>query len=103
MSEFEPWFGIGPRPLNWPLFRAYADLARKHRMRYIGPFTVTRVVGDNAVELKGLPDRMPKVLNTEYVHLYKRDDDPRLAELRQSPLLPRPQIRDNDDEEFPRH
>ena len=99
-----PKYEVGDEVLvYWPPFRAYADLARKHRMRYIGPFTVTRVVGDNAVELKGLPDRMPKVLNTEYVHLYKRDDDPRLAELRQSPLPPRPQIRDNDDEEVPRH
>ena len=99
-----PKYEVGDEVLvYWPPFRAYADLARKHRMRYIGPFAVTRVVGDNAVELKGLPDRMPKVLNTEYVHLYKRDDDPRLAELRQSPLPPRPQLRDNDDEEVPRH
>ena len=99
-----PKYEVGDEVLvYWPPFRAYADLARKHRMRYIGPFTVTRVVGDNAVELKGLPDRMPKVLNTEYVHLYKCNDNPRLAELRQSPLPPRPQIRDNDDEEVPRH
>ena len=39
----------------WPPFRAYADVARKHRLRYIGPFKVVRAVGANAVELEGLP------------------------------------------------
>ena len=73
----------------WPLFRAYADIERKHRLRYIGPFRVVRVVGDNAVELDGLPGRMPRVLNTEYVHLYKRDSDTQLARLRHTPQPPR--------------
>ena len=74
----------------WPPFRAYADIERKHRLRYIGPFRVVRVVGNNAVELEGLPGRMPRVLNTEYVHLYKRDNDAQLAKLRHTPQPPRP-------------
>ena len=75
----------------WPPFRAYTDIARKHRLRYIGPFVVVKMIGDNAVELRGLPDRMPKVINTEYIHPYKRDEDQRLTLLRQSPQPPRPQ------------
>ena len=74
----------------WPPFRAYTDIARKHRLRYIGPFEVVRMIGENAVELNGLPERMPKVINTEYIHLYKRDDDTRLTSLRQAPQPPRP-------------
>ena len=74
----------------WPPFRSYTDVVRKQRLRYIGPFKVLRVVNDNAVVLEGLPERMPKTINTEYIHLYKRDDDERLANLRQSPQPPHP-------------
>ena len=60
-------------------------------------------IGENVVELKGLPERMPKVINTEYVHLYKRDDDPRLAALRQAPQPPRPHVRNDDGDDILRH
>ena len=86
-----PQYSTGDEVLvYWPPFRAYTDIARKHRMRYIGPFTVVRMIEDNAVELEGLPERMPRVINTEYVHPYKRDDDEQLRQLRQSPQPPRP-------------
>ena len=75
----------------WPPFRVYADLARKHRLRYIGPFSVLHMIGSNAVELDGLPDKMPPVINTEYIHPYKRGNDMKLEEMRQSPLPPQPQ------------
>ena len=65
----------------WPPFRAYAELERKHRLRYIGPFTVIKMIGENAVELKGLPGRMPKAINLEYIHPYKRDEDTRLTDV----------------------
>ena len=74
----------------WPPFRSYTDVVRKQRLRYIGPFKVTKMINDNVVELEGLPERMPKIINAEYIHLYKRDDDERLADLRQSPQPPRP-------------
>ena len=76
--------------MYWPPFRAYAELERKHRLRYIGPFTVIGMIGENAVNLKGLPGRMPKAINLEYVHPYKKDEDTRLTMLRQlpCPLLP---------------
>ena len=87
-----PQYGYGDQVLvYWPPFRAYADLARKHRLRYIGPFTVLRMIGDNAVELDGLPERMPTTINTEYIHPYRTGDDARLEEMRQSPLPPQPQ------------
>ena len=87
-----PHYDFGDQVLvYWPPFRAYADLARKHRLRYIGPFTVLRMIGQNAVELDGLPDKMPPVINTEYVHPYKHGDDMRLEEMRQSPPPPLPQ------------
>ena len=58
---------------------------------YIGLFTVLRMIGDNAVELDGLPERMPTTLNTEYIHPYRTGDNARLEEMRQSPLPPQPQ------------
>ena len=74
----------------WPPFRTYTDVVRKQRLRYIGPFKVVTMIGDNAVELEGLPEWMPRIIKTEYIHLYKRDEDVRLADLRQSPQPPRP-------------
>ena len=77
--------------MHWPLFRLYADVFRKHRLRYVGPFTVVKIVGENAVELEGLPERMPKVINTEYLHPYIQDDSSMLHTLRHSPPPPQPQ------------
>ena len=87
----KPQYSVGDEVLvYWPPFRAYAEIERKHRLRYIGPFKVVRPVGDNAVELDGLPGKMPRVLNAEYVHLYRRDHDTQLAAQRHSPQPPRP-------------
>ena len=44
----------------WPPFCAYAELERKHRLRYIGPFTVIKMISENAVELKGPPEENAK-------------------------------------------
>ena len=70
------------------LFVHMQKLERKHRLRYIGPFTVIKAIGENAVELKGLPERMPKAINLQYIHPYKRDDDSRSTRLRQLPGPP---------------
>ena len=87
-----PQFQPGDKVLmHWPSFRPYADLFRKHRLRYVGPFTVVQMVGTNAVELEGLPERMPNVINTEYLHPYITDDHPLLKTLRLSPDPPLPQ------------
>ena len=61
---------------------------RKQRLRYIGPFKAIKIINDNVVKLEGLPERMPKIINAECIHLYKRDDDTRLANLRQLPHPP---------------
>ena len=74
----------------WPPFRAYSEEARKHRLRYVGPYRVRKVVGPCVVELEGLPAKMPAAINVEYLHLYRRDSDDRLAALRLSPLPPCP-------------
>ena len=88
----QPQFKTGDKVLmHWPSFRPYADLFRKHRLRYVGPFTVIKMVGNNAVELEGLPERMPTVINTEYLHPYISDDHPLLESLRRSPDPPLPQ------------
>ena len=88
----QPQFTAGEKVLmHWPSFRPYADLFRKHRLRYVGPFTVVKMVGTNAVELEGLPERMPTVINTEYLHPYISDDHPLLQALRCSPDPPLPQ------------
>ena len=87
-----PHFQPGDKVLmHWPSFRPYADLFRKHRLRYVGPFTVIRMVGTNAVELEGLPEHMPNVINAEYLHPYITDDHPLLRSLRLSPDPPLPQ------------
>ena len=74
----------------WPPFRAYSDESRKHRLRYVGPFVVARVLGMNACELEGLPSRMPKEINVEYLHPYRRDADGELAALRTAQPPPQP-------------
>ena len=74
----------------WPPFRAYSDEARKHRLRYVGPYRVKKVVGPSVVELEGLPAKMPSAINVEYLHPYTRDADDRLTALRTSPAPPRP-------------
>ena len=76
--------------VHWPSFRPYADLYRKQRLRYVGPFKVKKMIGANVVELEGLPARMPTTINTEYIHPYRRDDNPLLASLRHSHPPPQP-------------
>ena len=76
--------------LHWPSFRPYADLYRKQRLRYVGPFKVKKMLGENAVELEGLPKRMPTSINAEYIHPYKRDDSDLLASLRNTQQPPHP-------------
>ena len=49
------------------------------------------MVGTNSVELAGLPERMPNVINTEYLHPYITDDHPLLKSLRLCPEPPLPQ------------
>ena len=69
--------------LYWAPFRGLqSEFPRKHHLRYQGPFTVTRVISPQAVELTGLPPAMPNVINTEYLHLYRRDSDQQLQQLR---------------------
>ena len=86
-----PQLQIGDEVLvYWPPFRAYSDEARKHRLRYVGPYQVKKVVGPSVVELEGLPAKMPSAINVEYLHPYMRDVDDRLAALRTSPAPPRP-------------
>ena len=77
--------------IHWPSFRPYADLYRKQRLRYVGPFRVKRMIGENAIEVEGLPNRMPTTINTEYVHPYRRDESDLLASLRNTQQPPHPQ------------
>ena len=85
-----PDFRAGDEVLvYWVPFRAYSKEAHKHRLRYVGLFTVVSVPSPGVVELSGLPERMPKRINTQYVHRYLQDDDPRLTHLRRA--LPPPQ------------
>ena len=87
----KPLFQVGDEVLvYWVPFRAYNEEARKHRLRYVGPFTVTSVPSQGVVELDGLPERMPRLINTQYVHRYLRDVDPQLASLRNAPQPPLP-------------
>ena len=76
--------------MHWPSFRPYSDIFRKHRLRYVGPFRVVKAIGANAVELEGLPERMPKVINAEYLHKYVKDTSPVLESLRSAPQPPQP-------------
>ena len=86
----KPQYSVGDEVLvYWSPFRAYIDIERKYHLRNIGLFKVVRIIGDNTVELDGLPGKMPRVLNTEYVHLYRRDYNAQLAAQRHSPQPPR--------------
>ena len=81
----------------WIPFRAYNEELRKHRLRYIGPFTVRSVPNEDVVELEGLPARMPRNINVQYVHLYRRNDAAWKAALRDAPKLPQPQSAGRDE------
>ena len=86
-----PQLQVGDEVLvYWPPFRAYSDEACKHRLRYVGPYRVKKVVGPSVVELEGLSARMSAAINVEYLHPYTQDADDRLAALRSSPVPPCP-------------
>ena len=76
--------------IHWPSLRLYADLYRKQRLRYMGPFKVKKMLGENAVELEGLPPQMPMSLNTEFIHPYRKDESDLLASLRHTQQPPHP-------------
>ena len=67
----------------WPPFSPMILLVRKQRLRYEGPYTVKDVPSANTVVLEGLPLKMGPQINVEYIHLYKRTNNPVLATLRQ--------------------
>ena len=46
------------------------------------------MIGTNAAELEGLPEQMPTVINTEYLHPYITNDHPLLEQLRLAPDPP---------------
>ena len=93
-----PVYQMGDEVLvYWIPFRAYNEELRKHRLRYIGPFTVRSVPNEDVVELEGLPARMPRNINVQYVHLYRRDDAAWKAALRDAPKLPQPQSAGRDE------
>ena len=72
-----PHYHIGDEVLvYWPPFETYNIIPRKHRFRYEGPFTVTNVFHPHCVQLDGLPPKMPRTINVEYIHLYKSTLDP---------------------------
>ena len=66
----------------WEPFLTYSTQPRKQRLRYQGPFEVLEVKHPHCVRLKGLPEKMPDLINVEYVHLYKRSHEPELKMLR---------------------
>ena len=72
--------------LYWVPFRAFQEGHKKHHTRYVGPFTVRRVVQPDVLELDGLPGRMPSHVNIRYIHPYKEDSDPTLHRLRRAAL-----------------
>ena len=87
-----PTYQLGDEVLvYWVPFRPYNEELRKHRLRYIGPFRVTRMMMPDVVELEGLPAKMPKGINVQYVHPYRRDAEAWKARLRDAPALPHPQ------------
>ena len=69
--------------LYWVPFRTFNEGHKKHHTRYVGPFTVKRVVQPDVLELEGLPGRMPTHINVQYIHPYKRDANPQIEQLRQ--------------------
>ena len=75
-------FFVGDKVLvYWEPFQIYSTKPRKQRYRYEGPFTVTEVKPPHCVRLEGLPERMPTMINVEYVHLFKRASTPELRGL----------------------
>ena len=66
----------------WEPFGAYTNQLRKQRFKYQGPFVITEVKPPHCVRLDGLPERMPDMINVEYVHLYKRTTSLELQQLR---------------------
>ena len=70
--------------LYWVQFRAFNEGHKKHHPRYVGPYTVKRVVQPDVLELDGLPGRMPSHINIQYIYPYRRDVDPHFMGLRQA-------------------
>ena len=68
--------------LYWLPFRSFHEGYKKHKLRYVGPYRVSKVVQTDVLELEGLPERMPKQINVQYLHPYHRDDDDILRQLR---------------------
>ena len=68
--------------LYWVPFRTFNEGHKKHHTRYVGPFTVKRVIQPDVLELNGLPGRMPTHINIQYIHPYRRDKNPQLEQLR---------------------
>ena len=78
-----PEFFVGDEVLvYWEPFLTYSTQPRKQRLRYQGPFRVIEVKHPHCVRLEGLPERMPDLINVEYVHLYKRSQQLELTTLR---------------------
>ena len=78
-----PEFFVGDEVLvYWEPFLTYSTQPRKQRFRYQGPFIITEVKHPHCVRLDGLPDKMPDMINVEYVHLFKRSREPELVQLR---------------------
>ena len=69
--------------IYWEPFISYSTKPRKQRFRYEGPFTIVEVKAPHCVILDGLPERMPKTINVEYVHLFRRATSPELVTLRE--------------------
>ena len=83
MRRKAPEFFVGDEVLvYWEPFMTYSPQPRKHRFRYQEPFTVKEVKHPHCVRLEGLPDKMPDMINVEYVHLFRRSCEPELVELR---------------------
>ena len=86
-----PQYQVGDEVLvYWVPFRAYNEELRKHRLRYIGPFKVVHVPSPDVLELDGLPAKMPRRINVQFVHLYRKDAEIWKTTLRDSPELPKP-------------
>ena len=76
-------FYVGDEVLvYWEPFGAYTQQPRKQRFRYQGPFKVKEVRAPHCVGLEGLPEKMPLMINVEYIHLFKRAYTQELQELR---------------------
>ena len=69
--------------LYWLPFRSFHEGYKKHKLRYVGPYRVRRVVRTDVLELDSLPEKMPKQINIQYLHPYRRDSDECLRRVRQ--------------------